>query len=220
MKMFIDCGTANFSGLIHFNTLYLFTPANYKIYCFEANPITYKSYPIPNKLKHLNIEHKNLAVSNETGEVTVNCCEVEHDNLSRYPLYARGIYRLRFALAKLLGKYPAFTAQGSNILTKPPASDGDSKFKYVKYEVGSVRLSDFILENKDEYEQIIIKMDIEGAEFAVLDDLIANNSYKYINKMYCEFHERFFDKPDLYTEKKETYKALFNEVGCEIVEWR
>ena len=63
-KLFIDCGTANFTGLQHFKKLYSFTGDNTKIICFEANPITYKSYPIPNSLKNLDIEHYNLAVSN------------------------------------------------------------------------------------------------------------------------------------------------------------
>jgi hypothetical protein len=45
-KLFIDCGTANFTGLQHFKNLYSFTGDNTKIICYEANPITFKSYPI------------------------------------------------------------------------------------------------------------------------------------------------------------------------------
>lgn len=40
--------------------------------------------------------------------------------------------------------------------------------------------------NKKDY--IILKLDIEGAEYAVLDKMIRDGSIKYINKLYVEYH--------------------------------
>jgi len=218
-KLFIDCGTANFTGLNYFKNLYSFTKDNTKIICFEANPITFKSYPIPTSIQHLDIEHYNLAVSDSNELVTINCCEVEYDNLTRYKKSLRLLYRIRFALARLVGKYPEFTAQGSNILDNPPLQDGDAKFKYKKLNVKSVRLSEYILNNYTKYSEINIKMDIEGSEFSVIDDLVSSKAYLYINKMYVEFHERFFEDQELYFNKKQSYINLFKQNNKELVEW-
>lgn len=42
--------------------------------------------------------------------------------------------------------------------------------------------------NKDDY--IIVRMDIEGAEFVVLDNIIKDGSIEYVNKLLVEFHHR------------------------------
>jgi len=42
--------------------------------------------------------------------------------------------------------------------------------------------------NETPFDTITIKMDIEGAEFRVINHLIKSGSMKKINKIYCEFH--------------------------------
>ena len=71
--------------------------------------------------------------------------------------------------------------------------------------------------SKDDY--IVVKMDIEGSEFSVLDGLIRENMIEYINEIYVEFHERFFENTNLYLEKKEYYKKLFHNKGIKFFEW-
>jgi FkbM family methyltransferase len=42
--------------------------------------------------------------------------------------------------------------------------------------------------NETPFDSITIKMDIEGAEYRVINHLIKSGSMKKINKIYCEFH--------------------------------
>lgn len=48
---------------------------------------------------------------------------------------------------------------------------------------------EFILSNKNIY---LMKLDIEGAEFEVLKQMIENNIYQYVKYIFVETHERFF----------------------------
>jgi len=55
--------------------------------------------------------------------------------------------------------------------------------------VESVDFSDYLEQNFDESDNIIVKLDIEGYEYELLDHLIDTGNIKYINKMFCEWHE-------------------------------
>lgn len=57
-----------------------------------------------------------------------------------------------------------------------------------KIEAECVDLSDVIRWAKDSYSKIILKLDIEGAEYDVLDKLLAENLVGCLNRIYCEFH--------------------------------
>jgi len=54
--------------------------------------------------------------------------------------------------------------------------------------VESVDLSKWIKESFDKDDYIILKIDIEGAEYDVLDKMIKDNTFEYINQLYIEFH--------------------------------
>tara|TARA_R110000824_G_scaffold44620_2_gene129667 strand:+ start:123 stop:848 length:726 start_codon:yes stop_codon:yes gene_type:complete len=54
--------------------------------------------------------------------------------------------------------------------------------------VRTIDLDRWIKENLSEDDHIILKMDIEGAEYEVLDHMIKNGSIKYINKLFIEWH--------------------------------
>lgn len=69
---------------------------------------------------------------------------------------------------------------------------------YMKYTVQTTVLSDFINKQVD-----LLKMDIEGSEYSVIQDLIDNNKFKYINNLYLEAH--YFNESEL---KK--YKYIYN----------
>ena len=56
----------------------------------------------------------------------------------------------------------------------------------VKYN--PVILSSFIERNFKKDDYIVLKLDIEGAEFAVLEDLIEKRYLEYINKIFIEWH--------------------------------
>jgi len=57
-----------------------------------------------------------------------------------------------------------------------------------RIEVSCIRLSNFIETLSKTYNKIILKLDVEGAEYAILDDLILKKQDKNISKLYAEFH--------------------------------
>ena len=64
--------------------------------------------------------------------------------------------------------------------------------KSISYEVNSIRLTEFIERLLQNHESIyILKLDVEGSEFDILEDLIETQLYKMINHIFCETHERF-----------------------------
>lgn len=83
-----------------------------------------------------------------------------------------------------------------------------------KITVETIDFSRFIEEL--EADEILIKMDIEGAEFPVLDKMISRSSFMKVKKIYCEFH------PNKVTEYTTTDKiALINRLKSfiDIEEW-
>jgi FkbM family methyltransferase len=57
-------------------------------------------------------------------------------------------------------------------------------------DVATVRLSSFMREFEvDDF--VVLKLDIEGSEYAVLDDLLATGAIRYVKKLYCEFHSQW-----------------------------
>jgi len=67
--------------------------------------------------------------------------------------------------------------------------------------------SQWILNTFDKDDYIILKMDIEGAEFRVLDKMIRDGSIDYINKLYIEWHSNKIDFSD-----KELYDELIKKL--------
>lgn len=194
MKYFIDCGSHFFQGLKEFNRKYRFDKS-WTIYSFEANPRTYaKSKTFINEgLENLNIIHQNLAVSTSDGEIVVNC-DVNNDG---------------------------GTGAGSNILTVPPVADIVHKhvFTWDKERVKKINLSNFLIDLED-VERLIVKLDIEGSEFDVLNQIINDCSYIKVEKFYIEFHERFFiEEIESYTEIKNKIINFFVDKKINIDTW-
>ncbi len=69
-----------------------------------------------------------------------------------------------------------------------------SKKKYIDKEnpiiVDAVDFSQWIMDNFHKDSYMICKMNIEGAEYDVLEKMIKDGSIKYINKLYVAFHYR------------------------------
>lgn len=195
-KIFIDCGTHMFQGFYEFVNKFKIDNS-WECYSFEANPITFeKSKPILNSIikNGFNISHKNIAISNQDGYIKINC-EVSEDG----------------------------TGQGSNILYNPPSLDKQwgHNLNYIDNEilVESIDFVKFIKEKCSENDYVLIKMDIEGSEFMVLDSIIQSDVIKIIGDIYVEFHERFFEEQDVYKHKKEKYMQEFLKNGVILNEW-
>jgi FkbM family methyltransferase len=215
MNVFIDCGTNLFQGLTSFHQRLHFD-RNWKIYCFEANPETFAaaSKKIPQWLRPLDLQFRNEAVSIRAGTTTVNCASNDDSCMQYYDgVYWKNFLRRAFGKARrVLGVSP-HTNQGSNILATPPANVDGHVFRYRKHEVPTMRLSDLVLQVAREQQPatIVVKLDIEGAEFEVLPDLFASQAAARISELYVEFHERFFVGQE--TRYAELRRTLVEKAG-------
>jgi FkbM family methyltransferase len=195
-KIFFDCGTHLFQGFSQFAKK-LNLKDGWESYCFESNPIVYeKSKPILDGLlsEGYKITHQNFGISDKEDVVKVNCASYE-------------------------GEYIHL---GSNILENPPEKDiqFDDTFNYLEEDitVKTKKLSKLLKEicTKDDY--VVLKLDIEGSEFAVLDDIIETKTYECLDEIYIEFHERFFDNIEFYQNKILEYKEFFKNKKIKITE--
>ncbi len=56
-------------------------------------------------------------------------------------------------------------------------------------EVPTVDLARFIKDTFTPDDELILKLDIEGAEYDILEQMVANQSIDYIDNLYCEWHQ-------------------------------
>ena len=58
-------------------------------------------------------------------------------------------------------------------------------------DVEVIDLGEYLLKKSKKYNKIIVKMDIEGSEVEILENLIQTNNNKLINVLYVEFHSQY-----------------------------
>ena len=63
-------------------------------------------------------------------------------------------------------------------------------------DVGCIDFSQWVIKNFSQKDYIILKMDIEGAEFRVIDKMLKDGAMDYIDKLYLEWHFAFDGFPD------------------------
>jgi FkbM family methyltransferase len=104
----------------------------------------------------------------------------------------------------LNNSYLDFTEGGS--ISQDHYSTPDVGVPEVYYQVNRIRLVDFIQNTVfHKHEEIyILKMDIEGAEFETLEDVIHSGVYRKIKYLFCETHARFFNDGDEKLRKLES----------------
>lgn len=86
-------------------------------------------------------------------------------------------------------------------------------------ETGKVEAIDFskwIMENFDNNDQIVLKMDIEGSEYKVIPKMIEDGSINYINHLIIEWHDWVLPT---YKEKTVELKNKLNSMGISITNW-
>jgi len=73
-----------------------------------------------------------------------------------------------------------FIGKGSSLI------EGMQNGEIIK--VKGISLSNYILSNFKKSDYIIVKVDIEGMEYDVLEDIIRSGAIDYIDEMRCEWH--------------------------------
>jgi len=84
--------------------------------------------------------------------------------------------------------------------------------------VESIDISKFIKDNFDIEDHLIVKMDIEGAEFKVIDKLAKDGTLEYIDKINVEYHAG--KVPEFGLEDVNRCRDLLEDSGVDIIEWK
>lgn len=103
--------------------------------------------------------------------------------------------------------------------------DGSSLFRNKKtgfldrenyLTVRCVDFSSWIEDNFRRAQFIVLKMDIEGAEYEVLNKMIRDRTIEFINKLFIEFH---FEKIDLAPRHHNELLDQLGRFDCEVMPW-
>lgn len=165
-NIFIDCGTNLGQGLKKIVLLENITH-EWDVYSFEANPNTFL---LTDKIAHY--RYYNVAVSDTYHFSSFNCERWDNNG------FIGGASTLldldNWHTERVYGFKP------SNIQTFVPVID----------------LTDFIFRLRPEKKSIVLKLDVEGSEYKILNKFETLNVFMFIRKIYIEFHDHFLSTPE------------------------
>jgi FkbM family methyltransferase len=202
MTIFIDCGTNLKQGLIE---ILGFHSDIEEVYSFEANTAVYDFIDKTDEIHYFNV-----AVSNENGftefhiEKDPNTLNKDYFGLSsriQSPEIKDGAFNFPFDVGGV-----TYTNVEDYI-----------QDHYKKIIVPKVRLVNFIDYLNVDGCDIILKLDVEGEEYAILEDIKKSESFKKIKKLYVEFHE--YSRSSHY-DTAETWIQYFKEIGLDFTHWK
>lgn len=240
-KIFIDCGTHLGMGFSRLAEM-LNVDHTWEVFGFEANPVTFDYYVkniqsgnIPTLVdKNISLENKAVWIHNDGTKFSLRGISEEHyekvykDGKDKTNPFYKHDWEPNIAN---LGAED-FNLSKEEIIDIP--WDGGSTISELKekitdterteelyrwhedVEVETVDLSQWIKDNFSKEDYIIMKMDIEGAEYTVLPKLIEDGTASYINGAYIEWHDWVIGE---YTDKTAELKSQLNQNGVSVQEW-
>lgn len=89
-------------------------------------------------------------------------------------------------------------------------------------KVETFSLADLIAESQATYPSVLLKLDVEGAEYEVLDDLLNRRVHLGLDVAYVEFHSRYMLEPDRthYRERETELIRRFKRDGVPLRLWK
>ena len=192
--LFLDCGSNLGQGFEFFRQYY--PNKNYDYVLFEPNPYCFevlsKKYA---GLSDSGVQLMNLAVGINNGSIDFYGLEDEKG----------GIYSV-----------------GGTVLPEHNSKKyGTSNSASLK--VQSINFSEFLVDvlKKNIYTAVILKLDIEGGEYPVLDALRSEGLLSNFETIYVEFHSQYI-RPDLasyYIDKEKDILKYAKKIGTRVVKW-
>jgi FkbM family methyltransferase len=186
MNIFIDCGSNIGQGYDKLSKE-LSIDSTWEVYMFEPNK---KCVDIlKDKYQNAHILNKAVWIDNKTRKLNLEYCQVAED----------------------------WVGGSSNIIdsgeyVKPHYIHDEHLI--VSESVECIDFSEFLL-NFPHWHQIILKMDIEGAEFCVLDKMMQDLTIFLIDSIYIEWHERLLKQ----NVSRKKYIDFFKEYNIAYHDW-
>jgi FkbM family methyltransferase len=198
MNYFIDCGTHFGQGLKQISSLFGMD-SKWKIFTFEANPVTHKIFIDQHyssiKAKFPLLESINAAVSHHDGEIDLNI-EIPPGE--------------------------GETGQGTSIISldewKPQG--GKLVFREQPVRIRCVDFKKFIHDlNLSENDKLIVKLDVEGAEYDILESLISDETIQKVSEILIEFHHHYFTNHEEILRRENLIKQSLISRGVTFRVW-
>jgi len=193
-KILLDCGSHYGKGLrkqMEINKI----DQTWKVYSWEANPYTYQHFLGSDRFVHLDLTAFHAAVSNENGTIKFN---------------------VQSSSDKKGGT--AKSGTGSSVMSLDEWHCKGGEF-VEEVEVPRIDLSEWIIKNLEQDDFIILKMDIEGAEYDVLEKIVNTDAIKYIDRIYIEWHSHMFSDPAKYKEREDKLMTAFKSYNIPVENW-
>jgi len=121
----------------------------------------------------------------------------------------------KYEIVKFWGCTKNKNSVGSTLEKSKANWDGITEDDYI--EIQAINLSEFIQNNFSKEDYIILKLDIEGAEYDVLDKLLETNIIEYIDELYCEFHTQWLS-PE-FAQREDNLRKKLKEINLQINYW-
>lgn len=212
-NFFIDLGTHMGAGILDFINKYKMSSDTWEIHTFEPHPLIFELGG-KNDNNYYNEPPHSFSSLNEA---LVRIPTIERHNAAASICDGETPFFIEWNLNQL--------KMGSSII-KEVADFNQKDFTGEYVNVKTVDIFKFIKEKTDQniFDNLIIKMDIEGAEFEVLNYFIKNmenkNTFKANNiEIYCEFHHRLFSRSHNTHPSIESYKNNFLQKQITLHEW-
>jgi FkbM family methyltransferase len=196
-NVLLDLGTHYGQGLREFIERFGVNDT-WSVFTFEANPVTFEIFRKEYHSLTPFVGATNAAVSDHFGTITLNIETPPNEG---------------------------DTGQGSSVI---PLDNWDpwgnttlgTHFK-TQVTVNCLDFSKFIADNFTKEDNIIVKMDIEGSEYDVLEKMIADGTIEYLNHISVEWHSRFFsNKEETELREKTVIDKLKTYDGLVLESWR
>lgn len=194
-NIFLDCGTHFGQGLDEFITRFKID-SSWKVFTFEANPITHNIYKEHFHKKYPWVTSYNLAVSNKEGVVPINLETVAREG---------------------------HTGQGTSLIDLSEWNPHNGIFRnnyQYSTNVNCINFSNFIKENCSESDYVLIKLDIEGSEYDVLESMIDNDCLKFVDHLVVEWHSHFFINKNPIIERENKIKKIIESYDIILENWK
>lgn len=161
----------------------------WEIYTFEVNPHTFNQID-KSKFPGVNFINKGVWSESGTRKLTLETWPGKIDDNHN-----------RFMLDKETANQQVGGA--SHVLEDrwvKPHYIADHYIDPETIDVECIDLVQFITENFSPSDHIVVKFDIEGAEYTILEKMISTGAIDYVNSFYIEWHQRLMK--DVYDERK------------------
>jgi len=195
-KIFLDCGTHFGQGIIEISQ-YEHIDNTWEVFTWEANPYTFNRFPADEFLHLPNLNRFQQAVTNNDGEINLNINSDEANNHKD-------------------------TGMGSSIIDLSEWLSVEGKhsgYFSESIQVKSIDFSKWIKTNCLESDFIVLKLDIEGVEYQVLEKMLEDDTLKYIDSLYVEWHYWVFDNQEPYINRQQTIMQKIKELNIRYADW-